>query len=117
MPFPNRLPISHMMLTLKYISQELISELQFWEWIDHIAYDVDFEKYIARIDLKMPFLNRLPISHMMLTLKYISQEFISELQFWNGLTILHMILILKNISQELTSKCHSGIDCPYLIGC
>ena len=93
----------------------MISELQFWEWIDHIAYDVDFEKNIARIDLTMPLLNRLPISHMMLTLNYISQELISELQFRNGLTILHMMLILKKILQELTSKSHSGIDCPYLI--
>ena len=64
----------------------------------------------------MPFLNRLPISHMMLTLKYISQELISELQFRNGSSISHMMLIFKKkISQELTSKSHSGIDCSYLI--
>ena len=52
----------------------------------------------------MPFLNRLPISHMILTLKYISQELISELQFRNGFPISHMMMILKCISQELISK-------------
>ena len=110
------------------------------DWIAHISDDVILNYILQEWIPKFQFRNRLTISHMklilkkktlqeliskcnsgidclylmMLTLKYKSQELISNLQFRNGLPITHMMLILKRISQELISKCNSGLDCQYL---
>ena len=41
---------------------------------------------------------------MIVTLKYIMQEFFSKHHFRNGFPISHMMMILKCISHELISK-------------
>ena len=49
---------------------------------------------------------------MIVTLKYIMQEFFSKHHFRNGFPISHMMMISKNISQELISKLQLRIELP-----
>ena len=48
---------------LNYVLQEWISKLQFRNGLTISHLKPDFEKHIIKIDLKMHFRNRLPISH------------------------------------------------------